>query len=474
MDKRTPRLVSEEELAYERNVAQELLQRNSMLPRHPQAFVQTFGCQLNENDGEKIRGMLVEMGYALCEESDDADLILFNTCAIRENAHDKVFGLIGSLKHLKETKPNLLIGICGCMPQEPHVVEAIRTKYRHIDFVFGTHTLHRLPSILKGAYLQGKTVFDLMDIDGEIAEDLPVRREDKIKASVSIMFGCNNFCSYCIVPYTRGRERSRSSAAILAEIRGLVAEGYCEIMLLGQNVNSYGMDLDDELDFPQLLEQINRIEGDFRIRFMTSHPKDISKGLIDTIANCDKICNQLHIPVQSGSDSVLKAMNRRYTRDSYLEIIEYAKKRIPDLVLTSDIIVGFPGETEPDFEDTLNLVRTVEYDTLFTFLFSPRRGTPAEKMEDPFSHDEKQARFERLLAVQNEISRRKNEKYLGKNVTVLVEGVSKNDKNRLTGRTEGGKIVNFEADKKRIGTFCQVRITDVQTWSLAGEIVKGE
>lgn len=474
MNKRMPRLVSTEAMAHEVDVMRELYFQNSAREIPLRAVVQTFGCQLNENDSEKICGMLEQMGYVLCEQVRDADLILFNTCAIRENAHDKVFGLIGSLKHLKEERPSLLIGLCGCMAQEPHVIEKIRAKYRHVDFVFGTHTLYRFPSILKEAYKQSRIVLDLLDIDGEIAEDLPVRRVDKVKASVSIMFGCNNFCSYCIVPHVRGRERSRASDAIIKEVQALVREGYREITLLGQNVNSYGLDLEGELDFPTLLERINEIEGAFRVRFMTSHPKDISKRLIDVIAKSNKICNQLHIPVQSGSDIILKAMNRHYTRSSYMEIINYAKERIPDLVLTSDIIVGFPGETEADFEETLKLVREVEYDTLFTFLFSPRRGTPAEKMPDLTPQADKQARFERLLATQNEISRRKNEGYLGSTVEVLVEGVSKNDASRLTGRTEGGKIVNFEAPEALIGTFCKVRISDVQTWSLTGELIKGE
>ena len=471
MNKRTPQLVSAEELAFEQQVMRKLCDENASLSHPPKACVQTFGCQLNENDSEKLRGMLRSMGYDFCENTEDADLILFNTCAIRENAHDKVFGLIGSLKHLKEMRPELLIGVCGCMPQEPHVIEEICKKYRHVDFVFGTHTLYRFPSILKKACEEKKTVFDILDIDGEIAEELPTLRGDQVKASVSIMFGCNNFCSYCIVPYTRGRERSRSSATILSEVRDLVSRGYREIMLLGQNVNSYGLDLDGELNFPRLLERINEIEGEFRIRFMTSHPKDISKELIDVIARCKKVCNQLHIPVQSGSNAVLKAMNRKYTRESYMETIEYAKKTIPNLVLTSDIIVGFPGETDDDFEKTLDLIREVEYDTLFTFLFSPRKGTPAEKLADPYSHKEKQARFERLLATQNEISRRKNEVYFNKEVVVLVEGFSKNDKSRLSGRTEGGKIVNFVGDETLIGEFCHIRITDVQTWSLTGEIV---
>lgn len=471
MNKRTPRLVSKDAMAHEAAVMEELRRQNEQRKTAPRAFVQTYGCQLNENDTEKLCGMLEQMGYTFCTQAADADLILFNTCAIRENAHDKVFGSIGSLKHLKEERPSLLIGVCGCMMQEPHAVELIKKKYRHVDFVFGTHTLYRFPSVLKEALNSSKLTCDLLDIDGEIAEDLPVRRDDAVKASVSIMFGCNNFCSYCIVPYVRGRERSRSSATIIKEVQELVSEGYREILLLGQNVNSYGLDLEDELDFPTLLEQINAIEGDFWIRFMTSHPKDISKRLIDVIAECDKVCNQLHIPVQSGSDVVLSAMNRKYTRDTYLEIIEYAKARIPDLVLTSDIIVGFPGETEEDFSETLRLVREVEYDTLFTFLFSPRRGTPAETMEDPFTREEKQARFERLLDVQNEISRAKNEAYLGRVFTVLAEGVSKNDPSRLSGRTEGGKIVNFAAPDALIGSFCKVRISEVQTWSLTGELV---
>ncbi len=472
MNERTVRLVPPEVMDEEKCAIAEVLQYNAECNQPLRAFVQTFGCQLNENDSEKICGMLEQMGFSFTDSTETADLILLNTCAIRENAHDKVFGIIGSLKHQKEKNPSLLIGLCGCMAQEPQVVEELKRKYRQVDFVFGTHTLHRFPSVLLDALKQQRFVCNVVDIDGEIAEGLPVKREDSFKASVSIMYGCNNFCSYCIVPYVRGRERSRASEMILGEIRDLIKGGYCEIMLLGQNVNSYGLDLENEINFPTLLERINEIEGDFRVRFMTSHPKDISKHLIDVIADCDKVCNQLHIPVQSGSDTVLKAMNRRYTRESYLDIIRYAKERIPGLVLTSDIIVGFPNETEEDFEQTLQLIREVEYDTLFTFLFSPRVGTPAEKMPDPFSKEEKQRRFERLLEVQNEISRTKNENYRNKVVTVLIEGQSKTDKSRLSGRTEGGKIVNFIGDETLIGSFCKVQITDIQTWSLTGKIVK--
>lgn len=472
MNERTVRLLSPKIMDEEKKASADVLGYNMRLQYPLRAFVQTFGCQLNENDSEKICGMLERMGFSFVESYEDADLILLNTCAIRENAHDKVFGIIGSLKHQKEKNPSLLIGLCGCMAQEPQVIEALKQKYRQVDFVFGTHTLHRLPSVLRDALEKRSFVCNVMDIDGEIAEGLPVKHSDSLKAAVSIMFGCNNFCSYCIVPYVRGRERSRSSETILDEIRGLIKEGYREIMLLGQNVNSYGKDLDGEIDFPTLLERINGIDGDFRIRFMTSHPKDISKRLVDVIADCDKVCNQLHIPVQSGSNKVLHAMNRRYTRETYLDIIRYAKERIPNLVLTSDIIVGFPNETDKDFEDTIRLIREVEYDTLFTFLFSPRVGTPAEKMEDPCSKEEKQRRFERLLEVQNEISRSKNEAYLNKIVRVLAEGESKTDKSRLTGRTEGGKIVNFEGDKELIGSFCNVQITDIQTWSLTGKTVK--
>lgn len=471
MSKREPRLVSKQETAYEAAVMNELHELHSIQPAPPQAFIQTYGCQLNENDSEKLCGMLEKMGYVFCDSAETADLILLNTCAIRENAHEKVFGTIGALKHIKEERPSVLIGVCGCMMQEAPVVELILKKYKHVDFVFGTHTLHRLPHILRDAIYGKKQICDLLDIDGEIAENLPIHRSNAIKASVSIMFGCNNFCSYCIVPYVRGRERSRSSDSVIREVRELVSQGYREIMLLGQNVNSYGQDLENELDFPTLLERINDIEGDFRIRFMTSHPKDISKRLIDVIADCKKVCNQLHIPVQSGNNAVLERMNRKYTREAYLDIVAYAKERIPDLVLTSDIIVGFPGETETEFLDTLQLIETVKYDTIFSFLFSPRLGTPAEKMEDPFTHDEKQQRFERLLEVQNRISRQKNEAYRGKTVTVLTEGTSKNDPTRLSGRTEGGKIVHFKAPEEMIGTFCKVRITEVQTWSLTGELI---
>ncbi|WHH59558.1 tRNA (N6-isopentenyl adenosine(37)-C2)-methylthiotransferase MiaB [Petroclostridium sp. X23] len=436
------------------------------------AIIITYGCQQNENDSERLRGMLRDMGYSFTEDREEADLILYNTCCVRENAELKVFGNIGALKHLKARKPHLLIGICGCMMQQEHIVEQIKKKYKHVDMVFGTHTLYKFPETLEKAMNEAYTVIDVMNTDGYIVEDIPIHREGTVKAWVSIMYGCNNFCSYCIVPYVRGRERSRNPKDVISEVSQLVAEGYKEITLLGQNVNSYGNDLEADIDFADLLQMVNDIEGVKRIRFMTSHPKDISDKLIDVMNKCKHVCEQLHLPFQAGSNNVLELMNRKYTREKYLEIIRKVKQAIPDVALTSDIIVGFPGETNEDFEGTLDIIKQVEFDSLFTFIYSPRKGTPAEKMDDVLSKKEKQANFQKLLDIQNEISLKKNQQYLGKNVEVLVEGYSKNNPDMLTGRTRTGKIINFSGNEELIGTFINVLVEDVQTWSLTGRHVK--
>ncbi len=438
--------------------------------RHKSAMVVTYGCQQNENDTEHLKGMLKEMGYLFTEEKEEADLILYNTCCVRENAELKVFGNVGALKHLKTKKPHMLIGICGCMMQQEHIVKQIKSKYKHVDMVFGTHTLYKFPEVLEKAMDEAYTIIDILDNDGYIVEDLPIHREGRVKAWVSIMYGCNNFCSYCIVPYVRGRERSRKPDIILEEIRQLVSEGYKEITLLGQNVNSYGKDLDTPMDFADLMKQVNAVQGVKRIRFMTSHPKDISDKLIQTMGEGENICEQLHLPFQAGSNNVLKAMNRKYTKERYLELIRKAKEAMPDIALTSDIIVGFPGETNEDFEQTLDIVRQVEFDSLFTFIYSPRKGTPAENLDDVLTKEEKQANFQRLLELQNEISLKKNKAYLGKTVEVLVEGTSKNNPEMLTGRTRTGKIVNFAGDQAMIGELINVEISDVQTWSMVGSV----
>ncbi|MGI6030707.1 MAG: tRNA (N6-isopentenyl adenosine(37)-C2)-methylthiotransferase MiaB [Eubacteriales bacterium] len=475
MEIRKPVMIEEQELARQRDCRQQVRswvqRRVQELGRPLLAMVVTYGCQQNENDSEKLRGMLEEMGYGFTDQLEQADLVLYNTCAVRENAELKVFGNVGALTHYKRRRPEMVIGLCGCMMQQPHVVEAIRKKYRHVDLVFGTHTLYRFGEILLHTLQQrGERVFDVIDSDGQIAEGMPVRRDNPYTAWVSVMYGCNNFCTYCIVPYVRGRERSRQPEEIEKEVRQLVASGVKDITLLGQNVNSYGKDLPDGLTFPQLLRRIDAIPGDFRLRFMTSHPKDATPELFQAMAECDKVANYLHLPFQSGSDRILSVMNRRYTRSQYLEKLVDLRSRMPGIVLSSDIIVGFPGETEEDFEDTLSLVREVEFDNLFTFLYSKRVGTPAAEMDGQVPEEVKHRRFDRLLEVQNEISRRHNDALVGKVLRVLAEGPSKNDPRVLTGRTDGNRVVNFPGPADCLGQFVQVRITQAQTWSLNGEL----
>ncbi len=438
--------------------------------RKPLAVVETHGCQQNENDSERLRGMLKEAGYEFTDDINSADLVVFNTCAVRENAEDKIFGRIGILKHIKESKPQLMIALCGCMVQQEHIAEKIRTVHRQVDLVFGPHALYRFPELLEKAYMSKKTVLSVADEEGSIAEDIPVVRSDKHKAWVSVMYGCNNFCTYCVVPYVRGRERSRKPECILAEIEALAKDGVSEITLLGQNVNSYGKDLEEKIDFADLMRRVNEIDGIERIRFMTSHPKDFGDKLIDAMAECDKVCPQLHLPFQSGSDRVLADMNRRYSRAEYLEKLNKAKARIPNLALTTDIIVGFPTETQEDFEDTVTLLREAEFDMIFSFIYSKRVGTPAAKLQSVLSDEQIHKNFERMLSVQNEISRRKNEAYVGRVCRVLVDGESKTDEKMLTGRTDTAKIVNFAGDKSLAGKYIDVKITKAQTWSLYGEI----
>ncbi len=471
--KRQEVLIPTGEVQRQMEICRQLAQHNAKAGGQPLALVDTYGCQQNEADSEQIRGMLREMGYAFTEDTSVADVIVINTCAIREHAELRVLGNVGALTHTKRRKPNQVICLCGCSMQEPHMAEKIRKSFRHVDLVFGPHALWRFPELLQQVLLKKERVFATEQSDGRIAEGLPVVRRGKIKAWVSIMYGCNNFCTYCIVPYVRGRERSREPEQILEEVRGLVAEGYKDITLLGQNVNSYGKDLDSNVDFADLLAQINDISGDFLVRFMTSHPKDASQKLFETMARCDKVAPQLHLPVQSGSSRVLKAMNRHYDREIYLDEVRRLKALIPDIVLTSDIIVGFPGETQEEFEETLSLLEEVRFDSLFTFIFSPRVGTPAAKMDDPVPMEEKKKWFQRLLDTQNRISVEKHKEYIGRILPVLVEEENPADAvNNLNCRTDGWRLVHVPGDVSLLGQRKKVKITDCSTWSLFGEFVE--
>ncbi len=434
-------------------------------------FISTFGCQMNEEDSEKMSGMLKSMGYEKAENKEEASIIIFNTCCVRENAELKVFGNLGALKGLKKKRPDLIIGICGCMMQQKGMAEEIMEKFPFVDMIFGTHNAYKFPEYLNRVKQEGKAVCEIYNEETEIVEGLPLDRESSIKAFVTIMYGCNNFCTYCIVPYVRGRERSRKPEDIENEIKDLVANGYKEITLLGQNVNSYGKGLDEEIDFAKLLRRINEIDGLERIRFMTSHPKDLSDDVIYAIRDCEKICEQIHLPVQSGSDDILKKMNRHYDRERYLSIIEKIKKEIPGVAITTDIIVGFPGESEEDFEETLDMIKEVEYDSAFTFIYSRRKYTPADMMLNQVDDSVKHERFNRLVEVVNEICAKKNLEYEGKCVEVLVEGPSKNDDNKLMGRTRTGKLVNFTGSKDSIGKLVNVKITKASSFSLKGEEV---
>ncbi len=435
----------------------------------PLAYVETYGCQQNEADSEKIRGILCESGYQICDSAEGADVVIMNTCAIREHAEQRVFGNLGALTHTKRRHPRQKIFLCGCMAGQTHVVQRLKKSYPHVNGAFSTHHLWQFPELLHRVLTQNERTFFVEDEAGSIAEGLPQVRDNQLKAWVSIMYGCNNFCTYCIVPYVRGRERSRKVADILEECRQVIAAGAKEITLLGQNVNSYGKDLEEGVDFSDLLTLITQIPGNFLIRFMTSHPRDAGKKLFDTMASSPKIAKQLHLPFQSGSSRVLKAMNRHYDREKYLELVNYAKSVMPDLVLTSDVIVGFPGETEEEFEETLSLIEAVRYDSLFTFIFSPRIGTPAATMEDPTPKEEKNRRFDKLCALQNKISEQIHQAYVGKTLRCLVDGV---DNDMLTARTEGGRLVRLSADKKYIGSFLDITITGASTWSLTGTVAK--
>ncbi|WP_291580248.1 tRNA (N6-isopentenyl adenosine(37)-C2)-methylthiotransferase MiaB [Clostridium sp. UBA6640] len=432
-------------------------------------FIETWGCQMNEEDSEKLSGGLKPLGYKRTASKEEADIIIFNTCCVRENAEQKVEGNLGALKKLKKEKPELIIAVTGCMMQQEGMAENIIKKFPYVDIIIGTHNAYKFKEYLSRALGGERPIVEVWNKEEDIVEGTPIDRASSIKGFVTIMYGCNNFCTYCIVPHVRGRERSRRPEEIEKEIIEMVKAGYKEITLLGQNVNSYGKGLEPEINFAALLRRINQIEGLERVRFMTSHPKDLSEEVIEAIAECDKLCESIHLPVQSGSSRILKKMNRHYTKEQYLESIKKIKERIPNVALTTDIIVGFPGETEEDFLGTLELVKEVEYDSAFTFLYSKRKGTPADMMLDQVDEEAKKDRFNRLVEAVNEISAKKNKEYADKVVEVLVEGYSKNDESKLTGRTRTGKLVNFAGSDDSIGKLVNVKITKAQSFSLIGE-----
>jgi len=433
------------------------------------AFVLTFGCQQNEADSEKIAGMARAMGYDMVSTPEEADLIMVNTCAVREHAEKKALSTIGQFKHLKAKNPELMIGVCGCMVTQEHRRDEIKMRYPYVDFIFGTSSLHRFPELLYEKTVKGKRLFCPEEDEYLVAEGLGINRESSYRAWVSIMYGCNNFCSYCIVPYVRGRERSRLMEDIVGEVEALAKDGYKDITLLGQNVNSYAKDSDQGYDFADLMARLSMIEGDFKLHFMTSHPKDASKKLIDVMAENDKIARHFHLPVQSGSDKVLSEMNRHYNKAQYLETVRYIKEKMPDITLTTDIIVGFPGETEEDFEQTLEILKEVRFDMIFSFIYSPRKGTPAAERIEQVDEKVKSERFARLLATQNEISLEKNLPFVGKTVRVLCDGPSKNNDELLSGRTEGNKIVFFAGEKSNEGKYLNIKIDRAEAFALYGE-----
>lgn len=428
----------------------------------------TFGCQMNEHDSETIAGMLSEQGMEPVLDKKEADIVIINTCSVRENADKRFFGTLGQLKKKKTENPEFVVGVCGCMMQQQHIIDTLKMKYPWVDIIFGTHNIHMFPQLLENVINEKQKIMDIWEDGGEIVEGLPAKRLYRHKAFVNIMYGCNNFCTYCIVPYTRGRERSRRPLDIVNEVRALAADGVREITLLGQNVNSYRGD--EDTDFAALIYMLNDIEGLERIRFMTSHPKDLSDRLIQAYKDCDKLCKNIHLPVQSGSSSVLKRMNRKYTREDYIELVKKLREAVPDITVTTDIIVGFPGETEEDFRETLELAEQVRYDSAFTFLYSIRKGTPAENFEDQIPEEIKHERFNRLVDTINRISAQKNSEYVGTVQNVLVEGTSKNDIMTYSGRTDGFKLVNFKASEDLTGKIVPVRITESNTFSLVGEL----
>ena len=464
-------VLSDADMARQREFTEKIKDLHIQRGKTVQALVDTFGCQQNVADSQHIMGMLEAMGCEFVTEPAEADIIVLNTCAIRDHAEKRVYGNLGALTHTKKANPEQIICLCGCMAQRPEVAEKVRQSYRHVDLVFGPQALWKFPELLYQVYTRRGRVFSVENEHGSIAEGMPVVREGRTRAWVSIMYGCNNFCSYCIVPYVRGRERSRDPEQIIAEVRQLAAEGYKEITLLGQNVNSYGKDLGTGYDFADLLAALDEIPGDYLIRFMSSQPKDASFKLFDTMARCSHVAKQLHLPVQSGSDRVLRAMNRPYDKARYLELITYARKVMPELVLTSDVIIGFPGETEAEAMETVALVEQVRFDALFTFIFSPRPGTPAAKLDDPGPRAEKQVWFDRLCDAQNKISEEIHAQYVGRTLRCLIDGQSDDSRWPLTARTAGGRLVHLVGDASAIGNYHDVIITDSNTWALFGEMV---
>ena len=464
-------VLSDADMERQREFTEKIKELHIQRGKTVRALVDTFGCQQNVADSQHIMGMLEAMGCEFVTEPAQADIIVLNTCAIRDHAEKRVYGNLGALTHTKKANPEQIICLCGCMAQRPEVAEKVRQSYRHVDLVFGPQALWKFPELLWQVYTRRGRVFSVADEHGSIAEGMPVVREGRTRAWVSIMYGCNNFCSYCIVPYVRGRERSRDPEQIIREVRELAAEGYKEITLLGQNVNSYGKDLGIGYDFADLLSALDEIPGDYLIRFMSSQPKDASFKLFDTMARCKHVAKQLHLPVQSGCDRVLRAMHRPYDKARYLELITYARRVMPELVLTSDVIIGFPGETEEEAMETVALVEQVRFDALFTFIFSPRPGTPAAKMEDPVPRAEKQVWFDRLCDAQNRISEEIHAQYVGRTLRCLIDGESDDSRWPLTARTAGGRLVHLVGDKAAIGTYHDVKITDSNTWALFGEMV---
>ena len=468
--------VSDEELEVQRQFAHKVNELTSKrYSSKPLACVVTYGCQQNVADSEHIKGMLEVMGYGFTEERTQAKLIIFNTCAVREHAEDRVFGNVGALKKYKLANPDVVIALCGCMMQQQHIAEKIKKSFPFVDLVFGTHVVYKVPELIYSALTKNRRVFELPDVDGVIAEGIPVKRDNDKKAWIPIMYGCNNFCSYCIVPYVRGRERSREVEDVVKEFKALVDDGYKEITLLGQNVNSYGKDLEPKVTFSQLLRTLNELDGDFRIRFMTSHPKDCTKELIETMAECDKVATHLHLPFQSGNDRVLKAMNRSYTREKYLSLINYAKELMGDeLSITSDIIVGFPGETYEEFCDTKSLVEEIKATSLFTFIYSARKGTPAAEMDDPVPYEEKSKWMRELLALQERISGEQMALHKGKVFKCFVYGKGKQGDNYLAARTDGNLIIEFVGDEGLIGTFQKIKVTEPLTYVMLGELERND
>lgn len=464
--------ISQEEVKKQFQFCREIYEQLQHSPQEKRlAFVDTYGCQQNEADSQKLRGYLLKMGYKFTDDTEKAQMIVINTCAIRDHAEQKVLGNVGALVHGKRRNPGQMICLCGCMMQQKHVADKIKKSFRHVDLVFGPQVLWKFPEFVHQLYTAKGRIFEIPEGGDSIVEGIPQVRRDGIKAMVSIMYGCNNFCTYCIVPYVRGRERSRKPEDVIAEVKQLAEEGYKEVTLLGQNVNSYGKDLEIPRDFSDLLRQINQVEGDFILRFMTSHPKDATDKLFQTMAECDKIPPSLHLPFQSGSNAVLKSMNRGYTREKYIEEIRQVRARIPEITVTSDVIVGFPGETTEQFEETLSLLKEVEFDGLYTFIFSARNGTPAAEMEDPVPLEEKKRNFQRLLDTQNEISAQKHRKAVGEVMRVLVDGVSGDSRFNLSARTPGNRLIRLSGEESLVGTFQKVKVISNTTWALEGELM---